>query len=78
MEYAVYMVESTYTDQEPNEVGYVYGSRYQSQTSRTAFFHMNWGWGGKNDGYFLDNNITIPDYNFSVNRRDIINISPGQ
>lgn len=38
----------------------------------TIFFHMNWGWGGEHDGYFLDNNITVDGKNYSKFRNDII------
>ena len=46
-----------------------------------ARFHMNWGWGGTNDGYYLDDIITVTqekvDYNFTASRQDIINIYPN-
>jgi hypothetical protein len=43
-----------------------------------ATYHMNWGWYGSQNGYYNDNNIEVEisnkKYNFSTNRKDIINI----
>ena len=43
-------------------------------------FHMNWGWGGTNNGYYTDANLWVTldnvNYNFAGNRRNIINIYP--
>lgn len=43
-------------------------------------FHMNWGWGGKNNGYFVDDNLWVKldndNYNFAGKRRCIVNIYP--
>lgn len=40
------------------------------------FFHMNWGWCGKHNGYFLDSDIDLAkrgkNCNYSVDRTDII------
>lgn len=40
------------------------------------FFHMNWGWCGESNGYFLDSDIDLAKYgkdsNYSVDRTDII------
>jgi hypothetical protein len=45
-----------------------------------ATYHMNWGWYGSQNGYYNDNNIEVEisnkKYNFSTNRKDIINIYP--
>ncbi|MBO4944400.1 MAG: C10 family peptidase [Muribaculaceae bacterium] len=40
--------------------------------------HMNWGWGGLNDGYFSENwKVTVSSgtYNLSKERRAIINLN---
>lgn len=37
-----------------------------------SFFHMNWGWGGTSDGYFLDNRIAVPNGDYSTDRKDIL------
>lgn len=40
-----------------------------------CYYHMNWGWGGNRDGWFMDGNIAIPgmdnSYNFRYNRKDL-------
>ena len=40
------------------------------------FFHMNWGWGGSHNGYFLDSNMDLSSQgfkvNFSVHRKNLI------
>lgn len=36
------------------------------------FFHMNWGWAGTSDGYFLDNRIAVPNGDYSTDRKDIL------
>ena len=42
-----------------------------------TYFYMNWGWGSSGgNGYFLDSNITVSNYNFAKNRQDIYNIYP--
>lgn len=35
------------------------------------FFHMNWGWGGTHNGWFLDTNIGNPVGNYGDNRKEI-------
>lgn len=37
-----------------------------------SFFHMNWGWGGTSDGYYLDNRIAVPNGDYSTDRKDIL------
>lgn len=37
------------------------------------YYHMNFGWGGSSDGYYLDNN----PIGFSNNRKDIVDIYPN-
>lgn len=45
-------------------------------------FHMNWGWGGSHDGYYLDNSIKInrptSSRNYSSNRKDILISVPNR
>lgn len=43
-----------------------------------TYFHMNWGWGGSNDGYFYEESVNPTGYNFSINRKDIVDISPSR
>ena len=46
-----------------------------------SLLHMNWGWGGDHDGYYLDNSIQINSPNFSrnynKNRKDLFVVVPG-
>lgn len=44
--------------------------------SDVKYLHMNWGWGGSNDGYFYQDNVNPPGRDYSVNRYNIVNISP--
>lgn len=50
-------------------------SKYEL-TGVTARYHMNWGWGGLNDGFYLDSNIKVivngEERNYSKSRKDII------
>lgn len=38
----------------------------------TYSFHMNWGWEGLSDGWFLDGDVSSGFGNFSKNRKEII------
>ena len=51
--------------------------RYDYSFFSATYFYMNWGWGSSGgNGYFLDSNITVSNYNFAKNRQDIYNIYP--
>ena len=39
-------------------------------------FHMNWGWGGADDGYYGLNNMNPGGYNFSQTHEALIGIQP--
>lgn len=43
--------------------------------SQTTLYHMNWGWGGNNDGWFIDDRIEVPldgeIVNYSYDRKEI-------
>lgn len=39
------------------------------------YFHMNWGWGGLSDGWYLENNVSTFKGDFSSSRINI-NVSP--
>ncbi len=45
---------------------------YQSAT----MFHMNWGWGGSNDGYFQLNNLVTGGSNFNDDQSALLNMHP--
>ncbi len=70
-----------------NEIKYVYytltnrkkiGTFHQSSNITYYLqFYMNWGWGGRNDGFYLDSQLRSPLDNTSISsgdRTDIINI----
>jgi hypothetical protein len=40
--------------------------------SSTFFFHHNWGWGGQNNGYYVDSNVSTNNGVFSSDRKDLI------
>ncbi|MCR4843899.1 MAG: C10 family peptidase [Bacteroidales bacterium] len=41
-----------------------------------SFFHMNWGWGGSHNGYYLDNKIQVKPGKYTDNRKDLIITTP--
>lgn len=59
-----------------HDIGYthVQGEDYRVYYDRgTEFFHMNWGWGGSHDGWYLDD-LSDSHYStqFTQNRQEII------
>lgn len=38
------------------------------------YFHMNWGWGGTDDGWFIDGPYTTSVNGYTVDRKDIVDI----
>lgn len=42
-----------------------------------SYFHFNWGWGGYYDGWFLLNDLTPGDNDFSENQAAILGIHPS-
>lgn len=40
------------------------------------YFHFNWGWGGKSDGYYLVDLLNPSPYNFSYNQMIVAGIYP--
>lgn len=51
---------------------YVYSPSNPFSTDITYVlnFHMNWGWGGKYDGWFLNHNANPGDHNYKYGRKD--------
>jgi hypothetical protein len=49
---------------------------HQEDYSLFYFYHMNWGWGGTYDGWFIGENVNANgiDRDYKYNRYDIINI----
>ena len=41
-----------------------------------TYYHINWGWGGTNDGLFLIDNLKIGNQDFSKNHAAIFGIQP--
>lgn len=41
------------------------------------YFHMNWGWSGSNNGFFLLTSITTSGYDFTSDQSVVINIKPS-
>jgi len=39
-------------------------------------FYMNWGWGGKDNGFFVDESLLVPGSTITNVRKDIYDISP--
>lgn len=58
------------------EFGYVkYSGGYYQEwiNTGTTYFHMNWGWGGIHDGWYLEDLSDMPSgMQYSQNRQDII------
>jgi len=44
----------------------------------SASFHVNWGWEGYNDGYFLLNSLNPANYNFDGYHDAIFNLMPAE
>jgi hypothetical protein len=40
------------------------------------YFHINWGWGGNSNGYFLLDNLIVADRNYSSSQMAIFGIEP--
>ncbi|MDR0894767.1 MAG: C10 family peptidase [Prevotellaceae bacterium] len=62
---------------QPNEDGNFVAGRYSMDDPGSLseeislFFHMNWGWGGANNGWYIHNNINIPGVaNFQHSRQN--------
>ena len=60
--------------------GYIYNDYYL-----TSYLYMNWGEDGDANGWFYSDNVAFSGYlygaliqfNYSSNRKDIVNITPG-
>jgi len=66
----------------------IYNGTNDLETSAHAFnldgfdgassFHINWGWGGKNNGYFTLENLNDGNFNYLKNHGAIINFIPKE
>ncbi len=60
---------------------YMLSSSYDKYSESQTMYHMNWGWGGQHDGYFIDNNISLMTkkyglVNYKNSRKDIYITKP--
>ena len=44
---------------------------YDAIPTITEYFHMNWGWGGSHNGYFVNDDVSVLSYDFYENRKEI-------
>ncbi|MDZ7741569.1 MAG: C10 family peptidase [Bacteroidota bacterium] len=50
-------------------------TKYQTlQCTYSALFHINWGWGGNDNGYFYLTDLTPGGMNFNSNQAAVVNI----
>ena len=49
---------------------------YQTDALDSIYFHMNWGWSGGDDGYYLLDNLDPGADNFTAGEAAIVNIAP--
>lgn len=74
----VYTVDDKYMQAE--------NSSWYSDSNSYEYLHMNWGEDGDANGWFSGDNVafsgylynTLIQFNFSSNRKDIINITPDE
>lgn len=62
-------------------VGHAFVCDGYETDGNSAYFHINWGWGGIADGYFASDNLSPQasrDYNFNSLNTIIYNIKPAQ
>lgn len=45
---------------------------------RTSYFHVNWGWGGDYDGFFLLSNLNPNSWDFSSGQSAVIGLMPDR
>ena len=88
IEYAVYILQGNDPNSEPTEITYIYTYKEGGDYNIVSYYHMNWGWGGANNGYFYEyvNNMEALEftdsygnhYDFSNRRESIVNLYPYQ
>lgn len=44
----------------------------------SSHFHMNWGWSGYNNGYFLLSSLNVNGYSFNDDQSAVFNVKPAQ
>lgn len=74
----VALLEDCYGGPESTEMTYVFTNTLELKSSSYGL-HMNWGWGGRHDGYYTDANMWINDFsdgplNLAHGRENIIQL----
>lgn len=49
---------------------------YSTDGSSYTMFHVNWGWGGTSNGYYQSGQTKLGNYDFAIDRCNIVNIYP--
>lgn len=60
------------------EYNMIYNEKLNSTINLHRYYHMNWGWGGSQDGYFYESTVNPAPYDFSTAREDIVDIYPAK
>ena len=47
------------------------GCVYDNVLTVTKHYHMNWGWSGNNNGYFINDDVSVRGYDFKEYRKNI-------
>lgn len=72
--YSSYFIEVLYRNeyQSPDSFPSLENQNRVYDGGHTLYFHMNWGWyNAQCNGWYLDNNISTSNGDFSYNRYDI-------
>lgn len=68
----------------PSDTGYFWEQEgsYQSPLNISEYTHLNWGYSGENDAWYLDDNIKFmmddEEWDYKYSRKDMINIYPNK
>jgi len=65
-----------YEGDDPNEGGHTWVMDGYQPNASGDYLHMNWGWGGAEDGFFSVSNLATPGFNPSQNDAALIGIEP--
>jgi hypothetical protein len=66
-----------YSGTDPSDGGHAWICDGYQVTSGSNYFHMNWGWSGNSNGYFLTSNLDPSGMNFSEYIGVIYNVIPS-
>ena len=70
-----FVIDGYKTDSDPHGGGTAY-PLYESSSIPSALYHIVWGWGGNEDGYYDIDNLLTSHYTFDQNQRVLISIMP--